>query len=802
MLDLLAAWLLFPAALLAITLGCGLLVERLTGVPLPGVLLAPTGLALVFVTARLVTQFETIAGLALPALLLLALAGLWLGRARLRGAGLDVWAAAAAAGVFAVFGAPVFLSGEPTIAGSIVLPDTSNQLVLAAFVNDHGHNWQQLDVSSYRSILSKYLTTAYPVAAQSSLGALAPLGVIDLAWLYQPFLTFSAAMMALAFYALLGPVIEPRAARALASFVASQPALLVGYALQGSIKEVTGISMVVLCAAHAVRAGPSTDNVRVLIPFVVAVAAALGCLGAPAAGLTAPLAAGLIVLWGVHLARSGSRRQLIGVGIAVAVGAALVAPLVGSARKAYRVADVVLSNAGDLGNLAAPLHARQVAGIWMSGDYRYAPDGSDTLGWVLIGLMVAAAAFGVVWMLWRRALGPLLLVAIVGVVSLIFLSKGSPYADAKVLAVASPAVVLAAAVGVWGLHGVARGIPAMALALILSGGVLLSNARAYHDSRHAPMDRYAELLKIDDRYAGQGPAELNEYEEFGSYLLRKAAGWVEPERSHSFRKPALPTAPSRRPFVKDPHDLDALNLAYVETFPLLVVRRSPVTSRPPANFRRVWRGRYYDVYRRRPGPRVREHLPLGNGELQDGARPRCASVRRMGARARRLGGRLAYVEAPHLSELLPRSAKHPDYWEPYSAWPEAIGTVTQGEVTSTVFVPRDSRYVVWLEGSFGRGFTVYLDGRRIGKVAYRENYPGGHERVATVTLRRGLHHIRLFSGGGDLRPGNGGSQSTLRHVGPLELSPPANESRTVRFVDPARAAALCGRSLDWVEIVS
>jgi hypothetical protein len=106
-----------------------------------------------------------------------------------------------------------------------------------------------------------------------------------------------------------------------------------------------------------------------------------------------------------------------------------------------------------------------------------------------------------------------------------------------------------------------------------------------------------------------------------------------------------------------------------------------------------------------------------------------------------------------------------------------------------------------MEGSFGRGFTVYLDGRRIGEVTYKENYPGGHERVATVTLRRGLHRLRLFSGGGDLRPGNGGSESSLRHVGPVELSPDVGERRTVRYLDPSHAANLCGRSLDWVEIV-
>ena len=36
--------------------------------------------------------------------------------------------------------------------------------------------------------MRKYFATAYPLAPQAALGVLAPLGLLDLAWLYQPFL--------------------------------------------------------------------------------------------------------------------------------------------------------------------------------------------------------------------------------------------------------------------------------------------------------------------------------------------------------------------------------------------------------------------------------------------------------------------------------------------------------------------------------------------------------------------------------------------------------------------------------------
>lgn len=769
---------------------------------MPGPLLAPTGLALVFVVVRIVTETETTTKIALPLVLVMAAAGFVLGRARLRTARVDWWAVAAVAGAFAVFGAPVFLSGQPSIAGSIVLPDTANQLVIAAYVADHGQHLVSLPPSSYQSILHKYLVTAYPVASQSTLGILAPLGVIDLAWLYQPFLTFAAAMAALSLYSLLSPVIERRPWRALAAFIAAQPALLIGYALQGSIKEVTGVSMLALAAAHAARAGPRTAPVGSLVPLAIALAAALGCLGAPAAAFGAPIVLAVLVVWGVYAIRARNRAQLIALGAIVAIGVVAALPVLLNARVALHNTNLVLGRSGDLGNLPFPLKLREVAGVWLSGDYRYPPDGADALGWALDILMLAAAVLGVVWMVRRRAYGPLLFVASLGLVAIPLVIKGSPYADAKVYAVVSPIVVLAAAVGVWGLRGIARGAPALVLAVVLAGGVLLSSAKAYHDSRHAPYDRYNELLKIDDRFAGQGPGFLSEYDEFGSYTLRKVPGWAEPERSHGWRTPALPTSPSKRPNIKAASDVEQLSLRYLESLPLLILRRSPVTSRPPANYKRVFHGRYYDVWRRERRPHVVVHLPLGDGLTQPAAVPRCSTVLGMGGRARRLGGRLAYVAVPRLPELLPLRSQKPYYWGPFSGWPYAVVPAASGEARSGVLIDRSARYILWLEGSFGRATTVYVDGRRVGQVAYKENNPGGHERVGEVFLRRGLHQLRVFRGGGDLRPGNGGIESSLRHLGPLVLSPPAGERRTIRYLDPARARRLCGQSLDWVEVVT
>ncbi len=184
--NIVTAWLVFPAALALLSLGSGLLLERVAGRQLPGVLVLPAGFALVVCVAGLITSSTALAGLAFSVVAVTALAGYVLGASRLRRARPERWAAAAAVAVFLVFGAPAFLTGAPTFSGSLVLPDTSNQLVLGQRLSDAGPDHTSLHPSSYQVSASKYLSSQYPVAAQATLGALAPVGFQEMAWLYQP----------------------------------------------------------------------------------------------------------------------------------------------------------------------------------------------------------------------------------------------------------------------------------------------------------------------------------------------------------------------------------------------------------------------------------------------------------------------------------------------------------------------------------------------------------------------------------------------------------------------------------------
>jgi hypothetical protein len=813
--DILAAWVLFPITLALFALGSGLLLERVAGIHLPKALILPAGFAALMVTADLFTSSARLADLALPVVAVLASAGVVAGRSRLRPALRQAWAVAAAVGVFAVFGAPVFLSGEPSFAGSLILPDTANQFSLANRLPEAGHEFQSLPPSSYRRSLEKYFDSHYPVGAQATLGVLSPVGVVDLAWLYQPFLSFMAAITALALYSLLTPWIARRPLRAAAAFLAAQPALVVSYALQGSIKEVAAVASICLGAALIAAAISKRWPARALVVVVaVAIAAMFAAVGPVALAYFGPMVAIVGAVWVWRVARAPRRSELAWAGGALLAAMVLAYPVLTGASTAYRVEKAALTGAQDLGHLARPLELGQASGVWLSGDFRYAPQNSS-LTFALIGVVAAAALLGLGWALRRRAFGPLLLILTLVSVSAYLLRVGSPYANAKVLMILSPAVLLAAVLGVLALADARRRAEATLLAVVLAGAVLGSNALAYHSVQGAPYHRYRELLKINERFAGKGPALFSEYDEYAGYMLRDARPYAIPEQPLVYagppaRHPSGLADPNHHPSVKSPLDIDDLEPQYVQSVPTLVLRRSPTVSRPPANFRRVFTGRYYDVWRRERGPgapEVRDHLALGADVFSPGGIPPCRDVRTLAREARRIGGELAYVDRPQLAMfdplvyLLKRQA--PARWFRFGAYPRALVPDGQGSLQGPVRLPQGGRVRLWLEGSFSRGVQVEVDGRKLGEVAYEPGNAGQYLLVGEMRLAPGSHWVHLFRGGGSLWPGNGGgSQSSSVHVGPLVFSTPVNEERTVRTVSASDAGKLCGRSLDWIEVVA
>jgi len=202
-----------------------------------------------------------------------------------------------------------------------------------------------------------------------------------------------------------------------------------------------------------------------------------------------------------------------------------------------------------------------------------------------------------------------------------------------------------------------------------------------------------------------------------------------------------------------------------------VLRRSPAQSRPPAAYSLARRGEYYEVWQRPGGPvpAIARHLPLGDFE-DPSATPSCATVRRL-ARAAGPDGELAAVE-------------------------RAATIVAPGPAPFAVRVPAAARYGFYLLGSARNRLTLRVDGTEVGSVEQQLNADRQFLYFGSARLAAGPHEVELLTAGQGLGPGSGGAPEPL---GPLVLSPVANEDLPVRRLPAARAAELCDQRLDWIE---
>ena len=208
------AWLAFPVVLGLLCFGCGLLLEEVTRRRLPVLLLMPMGFALVIVLVQLATISDATAELGVPAVVAAAAAGFGLSYPWGR---IDPWAVLAPLLAYVVYAAPVVLSGDPTFTGYIKLDDTATWFALTDRVMEHGRSLDGLAPSSYEATLAFNLADGYPIGAFLPLGVGRALVGQDVAWVFQPYLAFAAAMLAAALYVLAGTVLRSGPVRMVAA---------------------------------------------------------------------------------------------------------------------------------------------------------------------------------------------------------------------------------------------------------------------------------------------------------------------------------------------------------------------------------------------------------------------------------------------------------------------------------------------------------------------------------------------------------------------------------------------------------
>jgi hypothetical protein len=494
------------------------------------------------------------------------------------------------------------------------------------------------------------------------------------------------------------------------------------------------------------------------------------------------------------------------------------------------------TSATSLGNLLAPLRALEISGIWPAGDFRdvvagpspyAAPAALVRYGFAY--LTFAASAGAALWALYRRR-PEVALYALVALIGVLW-----PYADGitpwligKALAISSPAILLAGLTGgallfsqerIWAL------ILGAVVLVALAAGVLWSNWLQYRNVTLAPRDQLSELQTIGTKVAGKGPTFINEYQIYADRHFLRAGAPVEPAE---YRSVDLPTVTGAVLTKSAFADIDSFPLSTLRPYRSLVIRISPVESRPPSIYRLVWSDSYYELWQQpaQPTQRVIKHVPLGDTTLdycgaaefgrpteplcsiQPAAVPRCPKVLSLARLATQDGGELKAFERTNPIVLRGTQTTWPsswdqDYTQTVTPEPEdALTATTPGTATAHVAIPTGPhRYQLWLGGSFGRGFVVRIDGQLIGSVADELNNLGDYNEVGKpVALAAGVHTITITYPQANLSPGDADSED-YSSLSEIALQPLDSPSQMIT-VKPAQASELCGRSLDWIEIVA
>lgn len=334
-----------------------------------------------------------------------------------------------------------------------------------------------------------------------------------------------------------------------------------------------------------------------------------------------------------------------------------------------------------------------------------------------------------------------------------------------------------------------------ALGAILAVGVglaiLASDLLAYNHDRVAPTAQMEAIRQTGDHFAGRGLVLWNEFQEFAKYFARAAKISVPFEtltpQQVQLRSPTY--------FYGHYFDLDQELLSFVESYPIVVTRRSPAASRPPANYKLVYENPYYLGWERTSKPDVLEHLPLQ--QLYSPSLPiECSALAPIVAKAPH-GSHLVVAYAPENHWYEPQSnPNRPVGWPPDPVQAGSVFTSSPGHIEGQLTLKRAGSYRVWVQGDFPRPLHVSVDGHEVGTVS-GSNTPGQWLQAAVVQLPAGTHTVAVEKAPG--RDHLGPGEWAVGMLGAVALQSEAPE----RMVSLPLSSwhSLCGKEADWLEVV-
>jgi hypothetical protein len=795
----------YPLVLGLLCLGAGLAVDRCSGRFLPAPLLLGVGAAALIALSQLSTWIAAIAPATPWLMLALALLGFALaGMPRMRALLLPLrrcpWAPLVPLSAYLLALAPVLLSGRAGFSSFMALSDSAVHMIGADYLIHHGQSYSQLDLrNSFGLFIHSYYGTGYPSGADTLFGGSALLLGLPLIWAFQPFCGFVLALASGPAWTIARRFGLSRGWAALAALSATLPALVYGYELIGSIKELLALAMLLtLGALLALHPRWLARSPRHAIPCALALAGGVSALGV---GFGAwALAVGAVLLLAL-LAQLRLRPELArrAWGSALLGGLVLLAaawPTWMHVSQSLHVAQTISSTANP-GNLQAPLKWTQAFGVWLHASYKEPPQGGALLATqVLIALALLGCLLGAAQLLRLRRFALAGWIALTLLVWLVLSRTATTWVDAKALVLTSPVLVLLAWGGVAALLGSrsSRRAPvaalgAVVLALALAGGALASDLVQYHSSNLAPTARYEELRSIGKRFAGRGPTLFTDFDEYSMYALR---GLDLGGPDFVYPPPALAALAGG---YGRPVELQRARPGALAAYPLIVTRRDPAAAPPPAAYRLAWQGVYYEVWARRPGARSAVlHLSAPGPRVLS-----CPRVLRAVRRARARGLEAVAALGPELVRVRLRGVRPPQ------GWGRRHGGFTMrraGSVTLPFEVPHAGAWDLWLQGQFMPQLRLELDGHPLGHVS---GQLAGNSLVPDtaaplrLTLAEGAHRLTVARGGFSLAPGNGGSA-----VLDAAFLTPAGEPARMLLTLSANAprSTLCASAYRWIELVA
>jgi hypothetical protein len=786
--DLLVCWLIAPLVLLAVCVGLCFGLELISGVQVAWTVRPALGLAVMTVVAQFGISTDATADVTIPVIIGLGVFGLWMAWSTgLWHGPLPGWGILAALGAFLVFAAPVLFSGEPTWAGYIKLDDSATWMALTDHAFEFGHRTGGFPLSTWEALIDVNAGNGYPVGSFVPMALMNTVTGHDLAWVLQPSMASMAAILTLMLFHVARTVISGAKASAAIAFIAGQSSMLLGYSLWGGLKEVAAATLLVLAPLAAWLAiRHADDRWPWLLPGLVA-AAFLTVLG-PLSGVWLVATMGPL-LWVAWSSLGGARAFSLGwKTLATAVVATL--PQLITPNGFFNPFQSFLFEDTELGNLSGPLSLQHVMGIWPAEDFRQDIDLNALV--IVLALVLAGLGLFAAYKAYREDQPLLPAYAVGGAVAFtIVYAVGSPWIDGKGMAIVSPALLLAGLIGaVLLIQRTPYAVGGWLVAALAGGLVLYSSFLFYQGVWLAPRDEHAELEEIGERFAGQGPMLMTEGSIYGPrHFLRSE----DAESAKDLRRRQVllrdGNLPDEIPYV----DSDMIADDQLAPYRFLVFRRSPVESRPPGSFRRVYAGDYYEVWEHLgtpvAGETLRARLPLGEPP-DNSAAADCGEVESLAQQAGTNGTLLAQPPDEHFLVDLSGST-HPDGWS-------VDGTIFTpkdgGEMKVNVDVPSAGSWRIWIGGDIHSKLTVTA-GDQTESVPNAINVTR-YEPFGPFELSAGTQEISFDSAGASLAPGSGTDPT---QVGPVILQRVQTVELPTLSVSSSDYQRLCDLPWDWIE---